>query len=82
VTGRRSGVQGGARLDAMGGGKHGARGRFAQVREGSRRVAGRVQGDQGQGVLFPPLPATVHEVLGHGEAAAARSGQARRRRPT
>jgi hypothetical protein len=26
----------------MGGGEHGARGRFAQTREGSRRVAGRV----------------------------------------
>jgi hypothetical protein len=82
VTGRRSGVHGGARLDAMGGGEHDARGRFAQAREGSRRVAGCVQGDQGHGVFFPPLPATVHEVLGHGEAAAARFGKARRRRPT
>jgi hypothetical protein len=41
-----------------------------------------VQGDQGHGVLFPPPPATVHEVLGHGEATAAWCGQARRRRTT
>jgi hypothetical protein len=45
-------------------------------------VAGCVQGDQGHGALFPSLPATVHEVLGHGKAAAVRSGQSRRRRPT
>jgi hypothetical protein len=60
ATGCRGGDHGGAWLDAMGGGEHGARGRFAQAREGSRRVAGCVQGDQGRGALLPPLPATVH----------------------
>jgi hypothetical protein len=49
---------------------------------GFTAVAGCVQGDQGHGALFPSLPATVHEVLGHGEAAAVQSGQSRRRRPT
>jgi hypothetical protein len=82
ATGRRSGGHGGARLDAKGGGEHGARGRFTQAREGSRRVVGRVRGDQGRGVLLPPLPTMRHKVPGHGEAAAARFGQARRRHPT
>jgi hypothetical protein len=82
ATGCRSGGHGGARLDAMGGGEHGTRGRFAQARGGSRRVAGRVRGDQGRGVLLPPLPAMVHKVPGHGEAATARFAQARRRHRT
>jgi hypothetical protein len=73
---------GGARLDAKGGGEHRARDRFTQAREGSRQVAGRVQGDQGRGVLLPPLPVMMHMVPGHSEGAAARFGQARRRRPT
>jgi hypothetical protein len=36
-SGCRGGVHSGARLDAMGGGEHGARGRFAKVRVGSQR---------------------------------------------
>jgi hypothetical protein len=74
ATGRRSGGHSGARLDAKGGGEHGARGRLTQAREGSRRVAGRVRGDQRRGVLLPPLPAMMHKVPGHGEAVAARFG--------
>jgi hypothetical protein len=41
---------------------------------GFTAVAGRVQGGQGHGALFPSLSATVHEALGHGEAAAVRVG--------
>jgi hypothetical protein len=73
---------GGAQLDAKGGGEHGARGRFTQAREGSQRVAGRVRGNQGRGVLLPPLPAMMHKVPGHGEATAARFDKAQRLRPT
>jgi hypothetical protein len=55
----------------MGGGEHGARGRFTHTREGLRRVAGRVRGDQGRGVLLHPLPAMRLKVPGYGEATAA-----------
>jgi hypothetical protein len=72
---------GGARLDAKGGGEHGARCRFTHTREGLRRVAGRVRGDQGRGVLLHSLPAMRLKVPGHGEATTARFGQSRRRRP-
>jgi hypothetical protein len=41
---------------------------------GFTAVAGRVQGCQGHGSLFPSLSVTVHEALGHGEAAAVRVG--------
>jgi hypothetical protein len=71
VTGRRSGVHGGARLDAMGGGEHNSRGRFVQGGEGSRRCA--------QGVLrvtedmvSPFLGDRARDLHGHGEAMAAR----------
>jgi hypothetical protein len=49
---------------------------------GFTAVAGRVQGGQGHGALFPSLSVTVYEALGHGEAAAMRTGLTRRRRPT
>jgi hypothetical protein len=80
--GRRSGVHGGARLVAMGGGEHGIRGRFTHTREGLRRVAGHVRGNQGRGVLLHPQLAMRLKVPGHGEATAAWFGQSRRRRPT
>jgi hypothetical protein len=41
---------------------------------GFTAVAGRVQGCQGHGALFPSLSVTVYEALGHGEAAAVRVG--------
>jgi hypothetical protein len=49
---------------------------------GFTAVVGCIQGDQGHGALFPSLFATVHEALGHGEAATVRSGQTQWRRPT
>jgi hypothetical protein len=71
VTGRRSGVHGGARLDAMGGGEHSSRSRFVPGREGSRRCA--------QGVLrvtedmvSPFLGDRARDLHGHGEAMAVR----------
>jgi hypothetical protein len=71
VTGCRSGVHDGARLDAIGGAEHGSRGRFVPGREGSRWCA--------QGVLrvtedmvFPFLGDRARDIHGHGEAMAAR----------
>jgi hypothetical protein len=66
----------------MGGGEHGTRGQFTHTREGLRRVVGRVQGDQGRGVLLHPLPSMRLKVPSHGEATTARFGQSRRWRPT
>jgi hypothetical protein len=56
VTGRRGGVHGGARLDAMGGGEHGAHGRLAQAREGSRRWQGAFRATKDMVPFFLPYP--------------------------
>jgi hypothetical protein len=57
--------------------------RSARARaRGFTAVAGHVQGDQGRGVLLPPLHAMMHKVPGHGEATAAQFDQPRWRRPT
>jgi hypothetical protein len=56
VTGRHGGVHGGARLDATGGGEHGARGRFAQAREGSRRWQGAFKATKDMVSSFLPHP--------------------------
>jgi hypothetical protein len=56
VTGRRGGVHGGARLDAMGGGEHDARGRLVQAREGSRRRQGAFRATKDMVSSFLPYP--------------------------
>jgi hypothetical protein len=76
-------AHGGARLGAMGGSEGGVRGRLTRVcecvvRDGQVRASAVAKGS---GVPFPPF-ATAHGALGHDEAAAARTGSTRRRRPT
>jgi hypothetical protein len=56
MTGRRGGVHGGAQLDAMGGGEHGARGRFAQAREGSQWWQGAFRATKDMVPFFLPYP--------------------------
>jgi hypothetical protein len=55
-------------------GEHGVCDRFTRTREGQQRVAGRVRGDQGRGVLLHPQLTMRLKVSGHGEATAARFG--------
>jgi hypothetical protein len=71
VTGRHSGVHGGARLVAMGGGEHGSRGWFVQGREGSRRCQGVLRATEDMVSLF--LGDHVLDLHGHGDAVAARA---------
>jgi hypothetical protein len=65
----------------MGGGEHGACGRFTKVRMGSRRWQGALRAAKDMVLIsFPSV--TAHEAPGHSEAAAVRTGLTWRWRPT
>jgi hypothetical protein len=75
--GRRGGDRGGSRVDAMGGGEHGARSRLTKVRVGF--AGGKAHSAAKDMVPLPFPSAIVHEAPGHGEATVSLT---RRQRPT